>query len=364
MEMCLIPRGFQDGFRRHILAFLSAATLFLFVGFLIVEEVDAQRRGFGGGGFRGGFGRGSGGGYGGFKQTPRFTPPRSMPRPSAPPRTIPQQGIPGGGGGMRSLPKSIRPNSPITSMQRFTGQATKSGSPIVHTNQGKRYAVPQKGISTSLRGNLLGSTSSHGFVSGNVSKKITALSIRGAFNKTASVTVASKPQNIGKGLGGGARNTPVGQKILRELKNNSGLSRQKAREEWRKIMDSGRALPEERVALAGSPYEKLYKIVPHNPADPKGPYPTTPYWVTEGQLKYLRQNPNQLHDMMGLPKSSTSQSYKVYEIRPQAGKLPSVFVNKVGVTYEQGKRTEGGGDQVIVPNRKHWTDPIDIGGFP
>lgn len=112
-----------------------------------------------------------------MRPQPRIQPPPALPR------TMPRQPIPGGGGGgfrpeSRSIQKSISPQAPVTSIKGFTTQTTKAGSPIVQTSQGKRYAVPQKGISTSLRGNLLGSTSlKSGYINANVPQKIRDLSI-------------------------------------------------------------------------------------------------------------------------------------------------------------------------------------------
>jgi hypothetical protein len=92
---------------------------------------------------------------------------------------MPRQPIPGGSGRMGALPKSINPNSPVTSMPRFTGQTTKAGKPIVETRLGKRYVIPQKGISTSLRSQLLGTTNlKSGSVSANVPQKIKNISIK------------------------------------------------------------------------------------------------------------------------------------------------------------------------------------------
>lgn len=166
--MNLFPhrRSSNTGSRTQWLAMLSAAIVCFFIVCLVNEEVDAQRRGFGGGGYQGGFGRGPGGGYGGFQRTPNFPPAGRAPiirQPAAPPRMMPRQPIPGGGMvpklTPRPLQKSITPNSPVTSLKGFSGQTTKAGSPIVQTNQGRRFAVPQKGISTSLRGHLMGTTS-------------------------------------------------------------------------------------------------------------------------------------------------------------------------------------------------------------
>lgn len=348
-------RNFHSGHIRRLFALLSATIAFLFVAFLIVDELDAKGRGSSGSGFRGGSGRGSGGGYGGFRKAPTFRPPPVRQTPNirakpAPPRLAPRQSVPGRGKAPqpRLRQKSFaNPQSPVASLKGLTGQTTRKGSPIIQTTQGKRYAIPLKGVSTSLKSHLSGSSALTGSFRGYDLKKLGS----------------TKKESIGKGGGGGARNTPVAQKILRELKNHSHpeLTRQEARQLWREIMDSGRKLPDERVALPGSHYHTLYKIVP---ASTKGPSNKTPYWITEGQLKYLRQNPKQLQQMLGLPKSSKSENYQVYAIRPESGRIPNVYVGKVGVTYEKGQRTEGGGDQVIVPNRKLWAKPTLIGDFP
>jgi hypothetical protein len=50
----------------------------------------------------------------------------------------------------RSLPPTIKQNSPVATMKGYTGQVTVTGKPLV-MHHGKTYQIPQRGISSSLR---------------------------------------------------------------------------------------------------------------------------------------------------------------------------------------------------------------------
>ena len=149
-------KSFKPGIWKNIFGPLSAFLACLVIVCIFTEDLADARRGFGGG-FRGNR-------YGGFRKPPTFRQPayRGNPglrrAPSGPRVMNPRQPIPNRSGLQRSLPKTIHKQAPVTSLKGFTGKVTKKGSPIVQA-KGKNYQIPQRGISSSLRGKLLSGAS-------------------------------------------------------------------------------------------------------------------------------------------------------------------------------------------------------------
>ncbi|MCF6252714.1 MAG: hypothetical protein L3J75_15820 [Methylococcaceae bacterium] len=83
--------------------------------------------------------------------------------------------------------------------------------------------------------------------------------------------------------------------------------------------------------------------------------------MTKKQLDVLKENPKNIPNTMGLPKSSEAVKYDVYQIMPKSGKTPKVFDSKVASTTEGKVARIGGGDQTIVPNRTDWTKAEKVG---
>ena len=86
----------------------------------------------------------------------------------------------------------------------------------------------------------------------------------------------------------------------------------------------------------------------------------SPYFLSKKQLIELKKDPKLIGDIMALPNESVASSYDVYAIKPKNNISPKVFISKTAPT-KQGKIVRpGGGEQIIVPNRKQWTDPVLI----
>jgi hypothetical protein len=150
---------------------------------------------------------------------------------------------------------------------------------------------------------------------------------------------------------------PEGRALMKELKKaNPDMSRDKINDLAKGMLESGKDVP---VVRAVKPDETLYKIVPKG--DNVSDY--TPYFTSKKQLDALQENPKNISDTMGLPKSSEAAKYDVYQIKPKEGKTPKVFDSKVASTTEGQTTRKGGGDQTIVPNRPDWTTPEKVEGI-
>ena len=148
---------------------------------------------------------------------------------------------------------------------------------------------------------------------------------------------------------------PEGRELMEELARvNPNLSNNKIRELAKEQLASGKEIP---IVRAAKPNETLYKVAPKG--DDVSGY--TPYFMSKKQLDALKENPGNIPDTMGLPKSSEAVKYDVYQIKPKEGKTPKVFDSKVASTTEGQITRKGGGNQTIVPNRSDWTTPQKVG---
>ena len=84
------------------------------------------------------------------------------------------------------------------------------------------------------------------------------------------------------------------------------------------LINSGRSVP---VPMQATQETKLYKLVANeNPNSPSG---ASPYFVDGTQLQRIQKNPSLANDLLGLPSSSQSSGFKVYEIQPQPSTTPT-----------------------------------------
>ena len=100
----------------------------------------------------------------------------------------------------------------------------------------------------------------------------------------------------------------------------------------------------------------LYKIVP------KGTIPSinTPFWITKNELQNIL-SAGKLEQSLGLPLSSTSLEYELYEISPiNIRNKITIFESIIAPTVEGSYKTIGGAKQLLVPDRKKWTVPKKI----
>ncbi|CAM5260427.1 hypothetical protein [Rhodanobacter lindaniclasticus] len=116
---------------------------------------------------------------------------------------------------------------------------------------------------------------------------------------------------------------------------------------------SGRKLPRMETIQPG---EALLKLVPENTS------PTTysSYWARESQVNAAIAAGRNLSEYFGLPIGSEAPRFDAYQITPRF--QTQVFISTVAPTSELGGLvTKGGGaEQVLVPNRKLFHDPVYV----
>ncbi len=116
---------------------------------------------------------------------------------------------------------------------------------------------------------------------------------------------------------------------------------------------SGRELPRMETIEPGEPLVKLV-------AEGSSPTTYTTYWAREAQLNAAIDAGRNLSDYFALPVASEAPRFGVYRITPQ---VPTqIFINTVAPSSELGGLvTKGGGaEQVLVPNRKLFKEPVYV----
>jgi filamentous hemagglutinin len=162
--------------------------------------------------------------------------------------------------------------------------------------------------------------------------------------------------------------TPQAQALVREIQaSNPTMPLDDAVRYAEGYIASGTELPIAATALPGS---QLIKVVP-NSILPSGAgtgseiSPTSGYWMTLDQAKALQSmSPEQMGQVLGLPAGQAARmandGFEFYMITPKPGQLPSVFVSDVAPTSQGTATMPGGAQQVIVPNRSQWTNPVQV----
>ena len=115
---------------------------------------------------------------------------------------------------------------------------------------------------------------------------------------------------------------------------------------------SGSTIPQ--VKLMDTP---LVKIVPEG----QGVSPYSPFFTTHEELQAAAKSGRTLADSFGLPLSSESTTYSIYEMAPL--KQTEVFISKVAPTSELGGAISRTGEslQYLTPNRGEWGVPKLMG---
>ncbi|KAA0069268.1 hypothetical protein CIW53_11260 [Rhodanobacter sp. T12-5] len=102
--------------------------------------------------------------------------------------------------------------------------------------------------------------------------------------------------------------------------------------------------------------ESLIKLV----AEGSTPTSYSSFWMRESQAKAAIAEGRNLSDYFALPIGSEAPRYGMYRITPR---IPTqVFINTVAPTSELGGLVtkSGGAEQVLVPNRKLFHDPVYV----
>ena len=96
--------------------------------------------------------------------------------------------------------------------------------------------------------------------------------------------------------------------------------------------------------------------------------PYSGYWISPQQAQAIAvMTPEKASQVLGLPATQAARilnsGIDFYAITAKAGVTPNVFVSKIASTAQGAVIMPGGAQQVIVPNRSLWTEPIAVNPF-
>ena len=156
--------------------------------------------------------------------------------------------------------------------------------------------------------------------------------------------------------------TPQVQALIKEIQaGNPNMSLDRAKTYAESYIQSSTSLPNPAIATQGSVLVK---------ATPLGQSPSdfTGYWMSPEQARAIAtMTPEQASQVLGLPASQAANIQKYgldfYAITPKPGITANVFVSNVAETSQGTTNMTGGAQQVIVPNRSQWTNPVSINPF-
>jgi filamentous hemagglutinin len=156
--------------------------------------------------------------------------------------------------------------------------------------------------------------------------------------------------------------TQQAQALIREIQaGNPSMSAERAESIAESFIESGTSLPQVGVAAPGT---TLVKVVPKGDTVSS----TSGYWMTPQQAQEIAtMTPEQAGQLLGLPAQQAANILRdgmdFYAITPKTGSMPNVFVSNVAEAAQGSVAMPGGAQQVIVPNRTQWTDPVKINPF-
>ena len=107
---------------------------------------------------------------------------------------------------------------------------------------------------------------------------------------------------------------------------------------------------------------ELYKIVPKNEIL----HPKSPYWITKNELIKIFNNEKDIEDMLALPEGSCKGIYDIYKItlkNDQDIKNIRIFESRIAPSRQGSLKRKGGAKQILIPNRRQWTDAVKIEEF-
>ena len=152
--------------------------------------------------------------------------------------------------------------------------------------------------------------------------------------------------------------TPQAQALI-DAYVAAGVASDKAAERVAHLIKTGTALP--NAMYVGTDME-LIKLVPKKIAGSDTIAGHSAYFITRAQYDALSKLPTeQIANRLGLPAEQAvrgaQMGFDVYSMKPVSGSNPTVFVNEVAPVQQGAYSASGGVQQVLVPNRKQWTDP-------
>ena len=106
----------------------------------------------------------------------------------------------------------------------------------------------------------------------------------------------------------------------------------------------------------------LYKIVPKNGKL----HPKSPYWLTKEELINILNSNKGIENMLALPEESCIGVYEINKITLKDNvniKKVRIFESRIAPSKQGEIERIGGAKQILVPNRKQWTDAVKIEEF-
>ena len=160
----------------------------------------------------------------------------------------------------------------------------------------------------------------------------------------------------------GVMNSLQAQAIVREYQA-AGLSTTRAEEYTKGLIQTGINLPVQAIVGQGV---ELIKVVPKTISGASVDLSYTPFFMTRQEFDALSRLPSdQIAQRLGLPAEQgvrgSQLGFDAYAMTPKFGVTPKVFVSEVAPVRQGNYAAPGGAQQVLVPNRSQWTDPVKIG---
>ena len=158
--------------------------------------------------------------------------------------------------------------------------------------------------------------------------------------------------------------TPQAQAIVREYMA-AGVPEKYARDFTADLIQTGKNLPTPTTVGHGV---ELIKVVPKTTAGGDAVSSYTPFFVTRQEFDNLSRLPtDQIAQRLGLPAEQgvrgAQLGFDAYIMTPKPGTTPNVFVSEVAPIQQGNYAATGGAQQVLVPNRAVWSDPLKIGAI-
>ncbi|UCV08564.1 DUF637 domain-containing protein [Dechloromonas denitrificans] len=155
--------------------------------------------------------------------------------------------------------------------------------------------------------------------------------------------------------------SPQAQAIVAEYQA-AGLATLDAERFATNLLQTGTNLPSLMIIDQGA---ELIKVVPKNALGGDKISNFSPFFMTKQEFESLSKLPAaQIAQKLGLPAEQAIRGsqlgFDVYSMAPKLGTTPTVFISQIAPVEQGTYKAIGGAQQVLVPNRSLWTDPVKV----
>ena len=93
---------------------------------------------------------------------------------------------------------------------------------------------------------------------------------------------------------------------------------------------------------------------------PAGERPSThtPFFADESTFVKLRDGTDNIANVTGLPNQSAASAFDAFSVTPKKGQRPTIFKSEIAPIEQGSVKRSGGEQQVIVPERGLFEDPV------